>query len=96
MNQALNIKQKFDIFVQSIKQWIMALVNEASIGLYQIQCHLKEVIILLRNQKQENVRFLKKTDILIQQQQTTIKEIKEINHLNKEWATNMQLLIDKL
>ncbi|CAD8169580.1 unnamed protein product [Paramecium octaurelia] len=87
---------RFDYFIQSFKQWMLTIINEASIGLYQIQCHLKDSILHFRRVKEDEEKLAKKLSITNTQQQNTIGELKEIGNLNRQWAPKMQRLLDQL
>ncbi|CAD8125966.1 unnamed protein product [Paramecium sonneborni] len=87
---------RFDLFIQSFKQWMLTIINEASIGLYQIQSHLKDLVMHFRRFKEDEEKQIKKLSIINTQQQNTIVELQEIGNLNKEWAPKMQRLLDQL
>ncbi|CAD8127766.1 unnamed protein product [Paramecium sonneborni] len=95
-NQGETAMSRFDLFIQAFKQWMLTIINEASIGLYQIQCHLKDSILYFRKVKEEEEKLIKKLSIVNTQQQNTIVELKEIGNLNREWAPKMQKLLDQL
>ncbi|CAD8072079.1 unnamed protein product [Paramecium sonneborni] len=47
------------LVIQSFKQWMLTIISEASIGLYQIQCHLKDSIMHFRKFKEDEEKQVK-------------------------------------
>lgn len=62
------------------------IANEASTGLYFTQLHNKSSALKKTRAAKEHQTRMNKNQIVIEQMEKTLKELKSIDNLNKEWA----------
>lgn len=77
-------------------EWNIMIANEASTGLYFAQLHNKNCVQKKIKALKERSDKINKHEIVIDQMQRTIKELKSIDKLNKEWANDMNRKVEKL
>ena len=93
-------KEKMLANMQEIKtsflEWNIMIANEASTGLYYAQLHNKSCALKKARAEKENLGQLEKNQIVYEQMLKTIKELKSIEKLNKEWTNEMTRKVEKL
>ena len=67
-------------------EWNIMIANEASTGLYFAQLHNKTCALKKARNSKDNEGKLQKNQIVLEQMQKTLKELKSIEKLNKEWT----------
>lgn len=70
-------------------EWNILIANEASTGLYYSQLHSKSSAIKKARASKEAEDRLKKNQIVLEQMHKTVKELKNIDKLNREWTNDM-------
>ena len=93
-------KQKMLSYMQEIKtnylEWNIMIANEASTGLYYAQLHNKSCALKKIRALKDREDKISKHEIVLEQMHRTIKELKSIDRLNKEWANDMNRKVEKL
>jgi DNA polymerase III epsilon subunit-like protein len=72
------------------------IANEASTGLYFAQLHNKTCALKKARASKDNAQRLHKHQIVLEQMQKTVKELKDIDSLNGKWAHEMSRKVQLL
>ena len=72
------------------------IANEASTGLYFSQIHNRACLLKKAKVEKEIEERIAKNEIILEQMQKTVKQLRTIARLNKDWANNMSVKVHRL
>lgn len=87
-------------YLQEIKtnylEWNIMIANEASTGLYYTQIHNRTALAKKIKGKKECEERVERNEIVLGQMRKTLRELKDIEKLNYQWANGMNERVGQL
>lgn len=87
-------------YLQEIKtnylEWNIMIANEASTGLYYTQIHNRTALAKKVKGKKECEERVERNEIVLGQMRKTLRELRDIEKLNYQWANGMNERVGQL